>query len=60
MKNDNLDPKENAPQATPVTPDELRQIHQHRVERQHDRNRRRYANKETLVKLAAAFKKLEG
>ena len=58
MKNDNLDPKENAPQATPVTPDELRQIQQRRIEAHAARETSDALNLLRAVKLGEALREL--
>lgn len=50
MRNDNLD-KENAPISTPATPDELKQIHQRRIEANADQQTMADLNLLRAVKL---------
>ena len=59
MKNLNTDPKENAPVSTPATPDEVKQIHQHRIEANADRQTMSDLNLLRAVKLGEALRELK-
>lgn len=59
MKNDNLDPRENAPIKYTVTPDELRQIHQRRIEQHEHQQAADALNLLRAVKLGQALRELK-
>ncbi len=59
MRNMHTDPRENAPVSTPATPDEVKLIHQHRIEAQADRQTMSDLNLLRAVKLGAALRELK-
>lgn len=59
MKNLHTDPRENAPISTPATPDEVKLIHQRRIEAQADRETAASLNLLRAVKLGAALRELK-
>ncbi|PZT22182.1 hypothetical protein A7X86_05165 [Stenotrophomonas maltophilia] len=58
MRSDNLD-RENAPVGTPATPDELRQVQQHRIEAHAARETSDALNLLRAVKLGEALRELK-
>lgn len=56
MRNMHTDPRENAPISTPATPDELKQIHQRRIEANADQQTMADLNLLRAVKLGEALR----
>lgn len=59
MKNLHTDPRENAPVSTPATPDEVKLIHQRRIEAHADRETAAALNLLRAVKLGEALRELK-
>lgn len=59
MRNDNLDPRENAPVSRPATPDEVKLIHQHRIEQHELQQAADALNLLRAVKLGQALRELK-
>ena len=59
MRNMHTDSRENAPVSTPATPDEVKLIHQHRIEAQADRQTMSDLNLLRAVKLGQALRELK-
>ncbi|WP_153159807.1 hypothetical protein [Zoogloea sp. 1C4] len=59
MKNLHADPRENAPESTPPTQEELKLIHHHRIKAQADRQTMSDLNLLRTMKLGEALHKLK-